>query len=73
LGVELKDIKNKGEFILMDGMPTKHLIYKRNGKLARIITKDSISIKKGKELNKWAKNIVKFFYKELELKRCDNK
>ncbi|MFA6296891.1 MAG: hypothetical protein WC663_06045 [Patescibacteria group bacterium] len=67
LGVELIDIKNAGEFILTDGVPTKNLVYAKNGKILKIIANEEISEHDGKELNGWMKNVVKAVYEELGL------
>jgi len=67
LGVELADIQNKGEFILTEGVPIKTLVYKRNGKLLKVLAKEELSANDAKELNLWAKEIVEVIYKELNL------
>ncbi len=67
LGVELIDIQNKGEFILTEGVPIKSLVYKRNGKLLKVLAKEELSINDATELNLFAKQIVEVIYKELNL------
>ena len=46
------------EFILTDGMPLKKLVYQKNKKLLRIISKKSLVKKSAAELNSWGKKVV---------------
>ncbi len=57
-GFELDDIKNKNEFVLTDGVPTKELSYKKGRKLFRLIAKKSLVKKTGRELNSWGRTVV---------------
>jgi hypothetical protein len=68
LGAELKYIINKGEFILTEGVPEKDAVYRKNGKLLKIITREAISKNGGKTLNSFGKNIVNAVYQALNLK-----
>jgi|GEM_PF-2044313 len=70
-GVELKDIKKKGEFIITEGVPEAGAVYRRNGKILKVITRQSISKRGGKELSAWGKTIARTVYKGLSLKPYD--
>lgn len=71
-GFEMEDIKKRGEFVITDGVPTKTIVYGRNRKVAKIITKQAIC-KDPYELNNWGKEIVKATYNLFNFKRTENK
>lgn len=70
-GTFLSDIKNEKEFILTDGVPVKGSIFKKNGKILRIMTKRKISKNHGYSLNKWAKSVVRGIYKKIKFKKYE--
>jgi len=66
-GVELKDIKGKGDFVLTEGVPSANTIYRKNGKLLKAITGQPISKNGGRELNIFGKSIARAVYRDLKL------
>jgi len=66
-GFDLSDIKSKNEFILTEGAPIINKIYKKNRKILKILTAQSISTDKGKKLKKFGKDIIFQVYKKLNL------
>lgn len=69
LGSELNDIKKRNEFILTEGVPIAGKIYKKNRKLLKVITIESISKQAGKKLNAFGREIIKHIYNNLKLTR----
>ncbi|MEA2007354.1 MAG: hypothetical protein U9O20_04330 [Patescibacteria group bacterium] len=68
LGFEFNDIKNPKEFIITDGIPSKGVVRKKNKKIVKIITKETIC-KSPQKLNRWGNEIVTATYEALDLKK----
>lgn len=72
-GFEMADIRNKGEFVLTDGVPTKDVVFGKNRKIFKIITRDIIAKNRGAQLNNWGKNIVETLIRHMNFKQYEKK
>lgn len=66
-GYALKDIKNREEFLLADGLPYKGTVFKTNQRIMRLITANQV-LKDYLHLNPWAQKIAQVSYQALEMK-----
>jgi len=68
-GYSFKHLKNKGEFVLTDGVLQKKAHYSPNRRLCRIITNRRVLSKNKKQLTPWAKLVAETTYKSFGLKK----
>ncbi len=66
-GYNLRDLKERGEFILVDSVPFENTVYKPHERILRIVTFEKLIDKKNYKLNTWAKRVVKKIYQNLDL------
>lgn len=69
-GFEMSDIKNDGEFLITDGVPTAGAIYDRNRKLLKIISKNSLA-QSSYDLNVHGKKIVDCVYNAITCEKYE--
>lgn len=66
-GYKLRDLKERGEFILTDGVPYENTLLKPHERVLKILTFEKIMDKENYKLNAWAKKVAEKIYENLDL------
>jgi len=64
---EIKDIRNKNQFLITDGVPFANTTFKSRSRIARLLFKKSI-LKNDKELEDDIKDLINLIYNKFEFK-----